>query len=175
MANVIQLLNEGLRDPNLLLNNVLLPFLLIFAIVWGALSMTKLFNPRINMVIALVLTIITSMTDAWGIIATQLALFSGVFTYVIFFGLFIVLVIMWAIGKGKSGYDENIYGTTKKDFTNLKEIDKQIAKVHKKMLEAQYRGDKSKAGTYYETWNELTETKKKLIKKLENERLTHGY
>lgn len=154
-------------SPNDLLVYVLLPFLLIFTVIWGLLGMTKIFGTtpdsrKINIILAVVITIFAAFTDAWGIIATNLAAFTGQFAYVTFIVIFIAMVIMWAINRGRSAYEGVDWNKRSGDLNDLKELDKQIAKVLKKYNDARDRGDAAKEAVLGDTLRMLSERKKKM-------------
>ena len=151
-------------DPNLLLTTVLLPFLLIFVILWGALNTFKLFDKKVNIVISLVITIFAAFTDAWGIIATQLAAYTGMFVYVMFFAVFIIGTILWAIGRTRSTYETHV--TRGYSYKNLKELDKQLAKVAKKIQDARYDGDTAKEAVLSKTYSELDKKKDEILARI---------
>jgi uncharacterized membrane protein (DUF106 family) len=167
MPTALQLLATAGTNPDLLLTNLLLPFILIFAILWGLLSTVRLFGDqshKINLIIALVFTIAISLTDAWGFIATQLAIFSGVFTYIMFFAVFILVVILWAIGRTRTTLYEHVYAGGKIQYRNLKELDKHMAKIAREIQQAEYRGDKAKAAVLTQTYSELEKKKEMILK-----------
>lgn len=177
MSNIVSFLQASAGSTDILLTGVLLPFLLIFVVLWGMLNMIKIFgndstSKKINLVISLVITIFAAFTDAWGLIATQLARFTGQFAFVMFIVVFIIGAILWAIGRSRGIYRDHVYGQSVKDFGSLKELDKQIAKVGKKMMDAEYSGDDAKYDTYRKTWTQLNEKKKELMDKLA---FKHGY
>lgn len=175
MTNVVGFLLAASGNPNALLTTVLLPFMLIFVVLWGVLNMIKIFgndptSKKINLVISLVITIFAAFTDAWGIIATQLAAFSGQFAVVMFFVVFIIGVIMWAVGRSRGIYGEHVYPYNQKDFRNVKEIDKQLAKILKKLEEAKFRGDTAKIQVLGETYKKLKEQKDHMLDTMEFKR-----
>lgn len=148
MSNVIYFLAAAATNPNSLLTNVLLPFLLIFVVLWGILNVIKIFGSegrKINIVVALVITIFAAFTDVWGLIVTQLAAFTGIFTYVVFIGVFILGVIFWAIGRGREGYSVAKGGLSRYD--TIKDIDKRLGKLYKKMEEERYKGNADMAAS----------------------------
>lgn len=170
MTNVLGFLAQGTADPNLLLTTVLLPFLLIFVVLWGVLNLMNIFGKndtgrKINIVLALVMTIFAAFTDAWGIIATQLAAFTGIFTYVMFIGVFIIGVILWAIGATRNAHSVH-WEKHKADLNNLKELDKQIIKVKRKYEEARFKGDTAKESVLRDTLSKLEERKEALHREL---------
>ncbi len=166
MANIVGLLTTS--SLNDLITNVALPFLLIFAIVWGMLSMVKIFGPegrKINIVVALVVTIFAAMTDAWGVITGWLAAFIGQFSFWAFIVVFVILVILWAINTTRNAYDKT--SRTGMAYRNLSQLDKDIAKYKKKYAEAVERGEDHKASTYSATISELEERKKQIMSNID--------
>lgn len=142
MANLFGLYQAAVLDPNLMLTQIVLPFLLIFVILWGALNLTRIFGlgpdaRKIYMVLALVITIFTAFTDAWGIIATQLAVATGVLAYVMFFAVFIIAIIIWAIQKTRGVYDIHRIDSVK-SYNDLKKIDKELGNLKRRWKQLQY-------------------------------------
>ncbi len=166
MPNVIFYLTDAARDPNTLLTTVLLPFLIIFVILWGVLNITKIFgtgpeSKKINIILALGITIFAAFTDAWGIFATQLAAFTGVFVYIMFFVVFIIGTILWAIGRTRGIYEE--HGTYFKSYKDVVKIDKELGKLTKKFNELRRQGKDEQASHVYQTIAKLKERKDQLI------------
>lgn len=171
MANVIYFLTAAASNPNSLLTTVLLPFLLIFVILWGILNVMKIFGPegrKINFIIALVITIFVAFTDAWGVIATQLAVATGVFTYIMFFAVFILGTIFWAIGRTRGVYHEHILPYGMKNLNSIKDLDKQIGKVINDMHKAEYKGDFGKVEALSGTLKRLKERREEILTKAEH-------
>lgn len=163
MVNIVGLLTTS--SVNDLITNVALPFLLIFAILWGMLSMVRMFGPegrKINIVVALVITVFASMTDAWGVIVGWLAAFVGQFAFWTFVVVFIILIILWAINTTRRGYDRTAGNGTV--YRNLSHIEKDIIKYRKKLQEAIDRGEQAKVQTYSETLTMLEEKKKNIVR-----------
>jgi hypothetical protein len=135
MSNFQDLL---LLPPEQLFRSFFLPFIITFALFWGLLTILKIFNRRINIVLAL------SMTAA--------AWYGGVFTWftevafsmtsnvviIIFALLFIVGAAIWAIGRGKDVYYEQV------PFAKSKKITKELAKHYKEYKKAKERGDEGR-------------------------------
>lgn len=171
MSNVIYFLTAAASNPNSLLTAVLLPFLLIFVILWGILNVMKIFGPegrKINFIIALVITIFTAFTDAWGVVATQLAAFTGVFVYVMFFAVFILGTIFWAIGRSRNVYGEHVSGTGGTNLNSLKVLDKEIGKRMKKYKELKDQGRDKEAESLGETIIMLKKRREIMILGMEN-------
>lgn len=106
---------------------VLLPFIMIFAIFWGILISTRIFNRRISLGLALIITLITASTETFvwfSTVVMQLGALTGVIAFV---AVFFVGVISWAFGRGKEFYDEAAgYGRS------VEKIDKEMEKLWRK-------------------------------------------
>ena len=159
MVNVLGYLTTN--DPNVLLTTVMLPFLLIFVILWGALNTFKLFDRKVNIVIALVITIFAAFTDAWGLIATQLAAFTGVFVYVMFFAVFIIGTVIWAISRTRSIHE--MHWSAGHDYRSVKMIDKERGKLAKKYRELKEAGRDQEANAILSTIAMLDKKKEEII------------
>jgi hypothetical protein len=82
----------------------LIPFIVLFAILWGLVEMAGRFKPKINIVIAGGFSLIAVYTNPW--ILTYIATL-GVYMAVLIFGiLFLFGIIRWGLGRGKDIYVE---------------------------------------------------------------------
>jgi len=91
---------ESLLAENLV-QQFFLPFILTFAIFWGLLEVLRIFNRRINLVLALGITIAAAYGGLFTVLSTyllQLGAFAGVLAFVL---VFIVGAAMWALGRGE--------------------------------------------------------------------------
>jgi RNase P subunit RPR2 len=70
---------------------------------------------------------------------------------------------MWAITRSKDAWNA-MPGGRKLDYNNIKDINKQIDKLYKKMREAEYQGKRDMAQEYYEDIDKLQKKKEFLIK-----------
>jgi len=136
--------------PQELLFSVFIPFILIFAILWGVLESLGLFSRRINTIIALALTLTAGYGGVFFWLSAylmQLGAFLGVAVFVI---VFIVGVALWATGRTKEIYYETAASTKK-----LERIDKRIAKLEKQIDEVRRRGDRDKERALWKTLESL--------------------
>lgn len=146
---LIDLLN---LPPEQIFRGFFLPFVILFAISWGVLTSLRIFDKRINLVISLALTVLVVFTPQFTIFATYLTQLGGQFAVAAFFIVFGFGVLMWAFGRGKDIYYEQI--SSKKEKMN-----KEIAKHYKKYKEAMEKDDKERMNVEMD-----------IIKKLEMER-----
>lgn len=117
-------------EPSQLLHTVFLPFLVIFAIFWGVLSVMKIFGRKINIVLSLALTIIIASTDAFALISTYLAQYTAYTAIAAFTIVFIFGTVMWALRSGREIYYKQV------PTRELQNIRKKIAKLRDKYHKA---------------------------------------
>jgi hypothetical protein len=170
-GTILDIIVQAQSNPNLLLMGVLLPFLLVFVIFWGMLNMIKIFGEgpvarKVNIILSLCVAILAGITPAWSII-TGMAAFLGQFSWVAFVIVFIIGTILWMAGRTRGVYHENWSKGSGKDFNNLKDLDDQIAKVLKRMQEAEWRGDMAKMSPLADTLKELNDRKKALHQRVD--------
>lgn len=96
--------NLLMMDPSHLLYTVILPFIIAFTIFWGVLTAIRLFNSKINTIIAFVLATGLFFTDTYVFVG-QFIFATGTFLAV---GLFVLIfgvgVAIWAVGRTRSIY-----------------------------------------------------------------------
>jgi len=133
--------------------NIFLPFTLTFVLFWAILEGIGRFGRKINLILAFCLTAFAAYGGlfTWFVqYVAQLGAYTGLIAFAI---VFILGSIIWAIGRTKEIYHEEI--PPKK----LEKLNKEIAKLYKKAREAKERGEEDKAKQYV-----------KMAKKLEEER-----
>ncbi|GEM_PF-3266190 len=147
-------LEELLSSPELL--TFILPFLLVFSVFFAVLTMIKLFDKRINIILSLCLTLIAWYGGAFTFIATWLARSIAYFTLVIFSIVFILGGLFWAAGKTKKMYYKHLSPEKKEKL--LKRLEK-LRKKRKKYMEeyekAEEQGDTAKMSTYARLIDEI--------------------
>jgi len=147
---LIDLLNLPLEE---LVRAFLLPFLILFAVMWGILSAVGIFNRKINIVLSFGLSLLATFTPQFGLFATYLSQFGGQFAIAAFFIVFVIGVAMWGFGRGRDIYREQTGGSTKE----LEKLQKQREKYLKKARDAEDSGDKAKARAYMKMVYEMDE------------------
>jgi len=121
-----------------LINTFIIPFIVMFAILWGTLAAMKIFkDKKINAVIALGIVLFLASTDLFLMISQwmiQLGSFVAVGAFLL---VFVGGVIMWVIGRGRGIYWE---GLTEQQRLRRKEEER--AKLYVKLNRA--RGNPGK-------------------------------
>jgi len=133
-----------------LFSGVFLPFIIIFAIFFGALSALRIFSRKINIVLSLALTVAAGYGGVFTWFSSFIMPFGAYFGVIAFVIVFIVGIAMWGLGRGKEIYYENLAPEEK-----LKKIDKDIAKLEKKIDDARNKGDRDKEEALWRTWDSL--------------------
>lgn len=134
---------------------VLLPFLIIFAITWGIISVLRVFNRRINLILSLALSVLVIFTPHFTLFANYIAQLGAQVALVAFGILFSFGVLMWMFGRGRDIFEEQI-GTSKK----VERLMKKRREYLKKAREADDRGDKRKAKDYLKKAKEIEDEMK---------------
>lgn len=169
MPTALDLLQSAQSDPSVYLTGLLLPFMLVFVVVWGMLNLSKIFGDtptgrKINMVVAVIIACFASISDAWGWIA-GLAAGTGQFAYIMFFAVFILMIILWAINRSRDTWNSTRAGGFggPANYNDVARINKDIAKFKKKMVEARNRGKMHEAEEHFETIEKLEKRRDALI------------
>ncbi len=119
-----------------LFTNFFLPFILIFAILWGLFSMISIFNRKINIILAIGITLLVANTEYFVLLSTTVFQYSG-FAGVVVFGVVLIFgIIRWGFSRGEDIYD--VSGHSRRKFEKLA---KDKAKHVKKLAQARDRGD----------------------------------
>jgi hypothetical protein len=90
-----------------LAQGILLPLLIVFAILWALLNSVKVFNRKINTVLAAALTVMAAMTPQFTIFATYVAQLGIQIALGAFVIVFAAGSVMWAFGHGRDIYYEH--------------------------------------------------------------------
>ncbi len=145
---ILELITQSTADQ--LLFNFFLPLILIFTLLWGALTQLGVLNRKVNAVLALAISLLIANSELFVIFSTYVAQLGAYSALAIFAVVFIVGMIFYGFGKGKEIYYES--GMPHK---KIKNINTEIAKLEKKMAEARDRGDTAKAEAYARTIEKL--------------------
>ena len=126
---LVEILTQGTFTD--LLYNFFLPFVFTFLILYSVIRLLRLFNNRISLVLSLIITLFFANTEAFVTLTTTMSQFTGGFAVALFFALFIVGAVQYAIGRGRDWQRE--YGDTNKEVEHL---NKEIAKWEEKLRDA---------------------------------------
>jgi len=114
--------------PNNFIYTLVLPFIILFAIFWGLLSSLRLFNSKINTVLAAALTLTLFFTGGFDVFTNFLFQSTTTLAAVIFILVFIFGLINWAVGRSRDIYYESGgYGR------KIERLQKEIAKLRGKL------------------------------------------
>lgn len=121
---------EGLESMDLLFTFVV-PFIAVFTIIWAGLSLTRIFNNRINGVLALMLVLLLASTEFWVIISNYLIQIGSVVGLGAFIIVFVFGAIIWGLGRGRDIYRQEFpYRQEQEVLKRMGEIDEKIAREH---------------------------------------------
>lgn len=121
-----------------------LPLLLIFAILYGALLVVKLFNKRINFVLALIFTLLTTATPAFAWFSSVLPTYGAVLAVGAFAAIFIIGTIRWSWSKGRETYMTAKYAGGPR-LDRIEKLHKALEKLNKEHEKALDQGRMDKA------------------------------
>jgi len=113
--------------------NVLLPFVLVYIILWAILERMRVFGKRVNVILSLGISVLLATTPAYTIIAAYITQVSGSSMVIIFGILLVGGTLMWALGRGRGIYYEQVA------------IEKKIANLEKKIRKARRKGQRQTA------------------------------
>jgi len=91
---------QGLQVENLF-QSFFLPFVLTFVIFWGLLEALRVFNRRINLVLALGITIAAGYGGLFAWLSSYMLTLGAYVGLAAFVIIFIVGAIVWALGRGE--------------------------------------------------------------------------
>jgi len=147
-----------------LIFQIFLPFILIFAILWGIISALRLFDSRVNLIISFVITILLASTEAFVTLTIFYTQLGASFVFLLFIGLFVVGGTMWAFNRGR-----DIHHETSSPTRALDRINKHIGKIERKYDEA-YRSHKPElANSYHTALMKLEAERDRIIRALRSE------
>jgi len=122
-----------------LIYTVILPFVITFAVLWGVLEAIKLFNRKVNIVLALAITFVAAYGGLFTLLSTYFLQFGALFGVAAFVIVFVVGVIAWAFGRGKEFRYEFLRPEEKSQ-----KLGERIEKLYKELEKARDRGDEGK-------------------------------
>jgi low affinity Fe/Cu permease len=127
--------------------NVLLPFLLVFVVLWAVLEKLHIFNRKVNIVFSLGVCIILASTPAFTVLSQFVTQISGTGMIIIFAVVLIAGTLFWAFGRGRDIYYEQVA------------MDKKITSLEKKIKKARKKGN---LGTAEELERQLRQARYKM-------------
>lgn len=122
----------------------MLPFLIIFSILWGVLSGLRIFNKQVNIILSIAITLMISASSLFTVFANYVSQF-GAFTAILaFLAIFVFGAVMWGIGSGKRAYY-----TTRGTAEKVKKLQKELEKAENEFRDAVASGDEGKVNAAY--------------------------
>jgi hypothetical protein len=103
MTLLEDLLTSGAPE---LIYNFFLPFIFIFALLFGALEVIHIFGKKINLILALIFTFSTMVTPVFGWFATILPVYGAIAVFGVFITLFVVGTLIYGWRRGEDIYLE---------------------------------------------------------------------
>jgi hypothetical protein len=97
-----------------------LPFLIIFVIIWAILNSLRVFDRKVNMVLSLSVSILSSSTPQFTMFARYITQMGAQVAIVAFGLVFGLGVLMWSLGRSRDIYYEHL-GLNKKRLRKEKQ------------------------------------------------------
>ena len=118
-------------NPFELGRNVFLSLILVFVILFAVLEKFNMFSKKVNIIVALGISILLATTPAFTIFSAYVIEVGGSGMLMIFGILLIGGTLMWALGRGRDIYDEQVSPTRKerKVLDKLEKLDKKLARA----------------------------------------------
>jgi hypothetical protein len=138
MASPLDFIGAFSTDPNNVLYQLFLPFLLISALFFGALEVIHAFKKRTSMVLAILFSLFAF--PIYPFFATWLSLLGSFAALAMFLGLFVFYTAVYAFRKNKT-----LWFQTMSDVDKLKKIEERIQRENKKFAQAHERGNVGKS------------------------------
>ncbi len=91
-----------------LFQSYVLPLLIFFVVIWGVLSAINVFGRRINMVLAVAVTLLAIMTPQFAMFSQYMSALSGYTAIGAFTAVFVFGVIAWSFRRGGEMYEEHV-------------------------------------------------------------------
>ena len=113
-----------------------LPFIFVFAIFFGILSLANVFSKRINIVISAIVALALAPTDFYPFITNYLLRLGAWIVLIAFVLIFVVGVALVTAGKGRE-----IYKKTLSPSEAIAQLEKEIKKIDEKILKARKKGN----------------------------------
>ncbi|RLI99067.1 MAG: hypothetical protein DRP00_00265 [Candidatus Aenigmatarchaeota archaeon] len=113
-----------------------LPFIFVFAIFFGILSLANVFSKKINIVISIIVALALAPTDFYPFITNYLLRLGAWIVLIAFVLIFVVGVALVTAGKGRE-----IYRKTLSPTERLAQIEKENKKIDEKILKARKKGN----------------------------------
>lgn len=130
---IVELLSGG---PTELVYGFFIPFLLVFVILWGVLSAFRMFDKKINIIIALAISILAAESEYFPIFANYVGQLGGFTALIAFAVLFLFGIGMYSYGRGRRLYSEHAPPREKREDRN-----KELKKLYEDLREARYKED----------------------------------
>ena len=128
-----------------------LPFLITLIIFFSILQLVGVFRRKTNLIVSLIITILASTTPVFATIATWIGQYSGYTALAAFFIVFVVGIGAWVFRRSR----EYVTGE-KEEHRDIRRLDKQIAKLEKKIREARDGGaSKDRIRALEDEWERL--------------------
>jgi len=111
--------------PKELIYTVFIPFIIAFAIFWGILSALKIFDKKVNLILAFAIAFAATYYGAFGIVSTYLLNLSANLAVTAFVIIFILGIVIWSIFTL-----QDVFGPTDKKLMKTRE---KIEKLYSKL------------------------------------------
>ena len=159
MAAFEDFIGSIFSEPNNIIYQMFLPFLLITALFFGALEVLHVFKKRTSMILAILFSLFAFPT--YSFFAYWLNILGSFAALAMFLGLFVFYSAVYAFRKNKT-----LWFQTMSDVDKLKKIEERIQREYKKFQQAHERGQEGKARAIDEYIRSLEREREYLKRKL---------
>src|SRR4030042_442703 len=87
-----------------MINTFLIPIILVFVIIWGILTALRIFNKKVNMVIALAIVLFLSSTNLFPLVSQWMIQLGSMTAIAAFLLVFVGGTVVWVVNRGKDIY-----------------------------------------------------------------------
>ncbi len=105
----------------------MLPFIIVFAILWGVLTSMKVFERKINLVLAFAMSVGFAFTNLFVWFSTYIINLGSYVALGGFIIIFVLGIFRWMFGRGR-----DVYYDTQPSSEKLERIDKEIERLYEK-------------------------------------------
>lgn len=143
---------SGLLSPEVevMIYETFLPFIITFTIFWGILETLRIFNRKVNLILAVSLSVMAGYGGLFEIVSGYLMQLGAFIGLVAFLVIFVVGMIIFS------------YGRTRDIYYETGGLDRKIENIRKKMMKIQEKIDRAREDEKIHLYRELKKLKEDL-------------